>query len=353
MKSTKALLTATLLAFTASSAGAALQVYEPFNYNSATLSGQGGALGTTGTWNSNDSIGNVSWGLYQEGSPSGVVLSGANPSVDPSGPNPFDGTYNNLAHTGGFVGYNQGGNNLNADIALDASVTASFGTTASTTWISYVSVRAWDRNEEHANLVLSDGAAPNGSRGDAAGGIGTGISGFGTGGGPTRNNRTDIYPMFYDQGQYSNHTGDVLNNAYSDAAHEVLPANGLVWTELNPDGTFGAANIVVMKIEWNADTSGEDILSLARFHEGDVISEAAFNAQIAGTPNLSSVNWGASEKPDIDETTLDTLTFMGVKYFVDEIRLGTTFADVTPVPEPSSLALIGLGGLLIARRRRD
>lgn len=37
---------------------------------------------------------------------------------------------------------------------------------------------------------------------------------------------------------------------------------------------------------------------------------------------------------------------------IDAIRVGTTFADVTTVPEPSSLALLGLGGLLIARRRR-
>lgn len=38
---------------------------------------------------------------------------------------------------------------------------------------------------------------------------------------------------------------------------------------------------------------------------------------------------------------------------VDEIRLGTTFADVTPVPEPSSFALLaaGLGVLTWLRRR--
>jgi len=37
---------------------------------------------------------------------------------------------------------------------------------------------------------------------------------------------------------------------------------------------------------------------------------------------------------------------------VDEIRIGTTLADVIPVPEPASVALLGLGGLMLLRRRR-
>ena len=36
----------------------------------------------------------------------------------------------------------------------------------------------------------------------------------------------------------------------------------------------------------------------------------------------------------------------------DEIRFGLTVGDVGLIPEPSSLALLGLGGLMIARRRR-
>lgn len=36
----------------------------------------------------------------------------------------------------------------------------------------------------------------------------------------------------------------------------------------------------------------------------------------------------------------------------DEIRIGTTYADVTPVPEPTAFAAIGAGALALLRRRR-
>ena len=38
---------------------------------------------------------------------------------------------------------------------------------------------------------------------------------------------------------------------------------------------------------------------------------------------------------------------------LDEIRVGTEWADVAPVPEPTALAALGLGAaVLLARRRR-
>jgi hypothetical protein len=37
---------------------------------------------------------------------------------------------------------------------------------------------------------------------------------------------------------------------------------------------------------------------------------------------------------------------------VDELRIGTTFADVSPVPEPSTVGLLAIGALGLARRRR-
>jgi len=50
----------------------------------------------------------------------------------------------------------------------------------------------------------------------------------------------------------------------------------------------------------------------------------------------------------------------GIKFFaanglftIDDVRIGTTWADVSPIPEPSSVALLGLGALgLLAKRRR-
>ena len=37
----------------------------------------------------------------------------------------------------------------------------------------------------------------------------------------------------------------------------------------------------------------------------------------------------------------------------DEFRVGTSIADVTGVPEPASVLLVALGGMMVARRRRQ
>ncbi|NJL31302.1 MAG: PEP-CTERM sorting domain-containing protein [Phycisphaerales bacterium] len=53
--------------------------------------------------------------------------------------------------------------------------------------------------------------------------------------------------------------------------------------------------------------------------------------------------------------TFNRFFVMGNSYEADEIRIGTTFADVTPgmlVPEPASLGLLAVGGLIMLRRRR-
>ena len=269
------------------SASATVLVYEPFAYDATELTGQGGAFGTTGVWNSfaqNDQPNG--WQVHQEGALSGALL------YDGATPVNFDGTVDGLWTMGGYAGHGADGYKLNADIGLAPRVTNSFQS-GTTTWLSYVSVASFDRNYEMPNLTLGTIAAPDGARGDNYGGIGTGGSGFGTGGGPNRNNRVSIYPMFYTDGQYNNVQGPIPGNSYS----------GVAETYVDDTGAFSAqvdvANIVVMKLEWDAD-GGADIVSLARFLEGEELSEANFNAMIAAMPNLSSANWAAENKPDID-----------------------------------------------------
>lgn len=40
---------------------------------------------------------------------------------------------------------------------------------------------------------------------------------------------------------------------------------------------------------------------------------------------------------------------------LDELRVGTTWADVTPIPEPATIGMLGLGALvtIMARRMRQ
>jgi len=362
------------LVFSAASANGELLVYEPFDYGDDWLRGQGGALGTTGTWVSNDTGCTDGWRVHPEGELTGIAVSPGYDANNPSAPgilNTFDGTVYNLPTMGGFVGtpgpqdrtpalpYGTDGctGNLDASIGLDPSVTATFQS-GTTTWFSYVGAIAWDRNAGAPTFMISTDPTTDGQRGLTMENAGEGIGGVG---GPQRYNLYDVYPHYFRDGQHNQTPGGYLGGVFGD--HDgivtkfesnstddgVLDESGqtrthtMAWHGSDADG-FGAANIIIGKIEWDADTGGYDIITVVRFLETDVIDEAAFDDLVADLPALSSANWqvavtpadpnNPSNKPDLDQSEFATLNISSLKFFVDELRLGTTFDDIIGISGP-------------------
>jgi PEP-CTERM motif len=73
-------------------------------------------------------------------------------------------------------------------------------------------------------------------------------------------------------------------------------------------------------------------------------SQPAPTASLAGNGSVTA----------IDDVGFKAQSTASGNFLIDNLLIGTTWADVTPTPEPSTLALAGLGmlGLVLARRKR-
>ena len=106
---------------------------------------------------------------------------------------------------------------------------------------------------------------------------------------------------------------------------------------------------------WNNADAGTTMTSV-----GGGIYELAYNIGTAGSYQFKAVNTGSWDAIGLDRSiNAGTLSFattsanQTVDFFVNSVN-GTIKADVLPVPEPTTAALLGLGalGLWVGNKRR-
>lgn len=273
------------------SAQAELIVYEGFDYTAAAdVAGQNGGTGFAAAWSGSDSF-DVSSGL----------------------------SFGSLQVTGGSSArVNRAGN---AAISRTVSASAVTALTAddSTMWFSVLmdptddtlelSVAGFPLNT-HGTLIFGDTALTGGS-GTAPAPIGAGGDAFGV--------------------SFDGIDGDFANTE--------IQAVSYVGGVISTDGTLVVGDnisFIVGQIDFAADGT-DDTLTLYNVTDPSAPLPTAF----------------ATLSADFDQSTFNVVSIGDAQTSIfDEIRFGTSLADVTPVPEPGSLALLGLGGLAMVRRRR-
>lgn len=134
----------------------------------------------------------------------------------------------------------------------------------------------------------------------------------------------------------------------SNASHKFRPyawdgttrIDGTAELNTSTDTTY----LLVGQISFDTGTAGADEYSLYNYvlNGGSVVGGTL--AQI-----------GDTIEADVDQSTLDLINLnRQVKFDADELRIATTLDEALGIPEPSAIALLGLGGLggLLRRRRR-
>lgn len=104
--------------------------------------------------------------------------------------------------------------------------------------------------------------------------------------------------------------------------------------------------LIVSKFRTNTGTGGIDEVFLKVFSPTDTVAEPLTDGDWDISTNGNSSVTLANVRLDFSNAAGQTNQF-------DELRIGTTFADVAAIPEPTSalLALCGGAGLLLRRRR--
>ena len=280
------------LSFT--SANAASLIYEPFSQTAGGLGGQAGGTGLSGNWTTNQVVNVVN-----------------PPTLD----------YGDLENTGGQVTMSVGSGTWAAISTTTALADAGLLNDGATLWFSYVFQKSASggTNEQSGFAFGTDRINP------AFNGVNMQNSGFGFG---VYTNSASVVASSWSAGTRTAGGTVALQNT------DPVIANG---------GTL--ATLVIGRIVWGATSSDNDVLTLWTRALDDIATEPTTGGAVRSTAGF-------------DQTQLNTISFglrnsgTGSTQTYDEIRFGASFADVSPIPEPTTALLGGLGLLALLRRRR-
>lgn len=171
-------------------------------------------------------------------------------------------------------------------------------------------------NNTRGTFIFGDGAASDANASGPAvfGGNGIAVA-FGGSGGAAPDNAT-----------FAN--SNIVGATYSAGAATVVGTTGAVGD---------VTSMIVGQIDWAANGTA-DTITLYNVPDPTLgLPAAAFSTMSV----------------DLDQSTFNTFSIAeGQMSVFDEIRFGDELIDIGVIPEPSSVALIGLAGLGLLRRRR-
>jgi hypothetical protein len=143
--------------------------------------------------------------------------------------------------------------------------------------------------------------------------------------------------------------GITSSGSANRSIHTVVYDNSTEFAKVNePTPTFNgpaASDVVLlaMKVNWKPAGTPDEIF-VFNISGNDITVEPNEATALAST----TVDWDQPTQNALDVFNISDTQVANV----DEIRVATTYLDAVGIPEPSSLTLLGLGGLLVARRRR-